>query len=118
MRIEGDLYYFDNNGRTFTDEGVHKINGKEYCFDKKGAMEKENRWVFVDGNWKYWLTSGKFPKNSWLRLDGVTYYLDKEGNAVEGWYQIDEKWYYFNEDKVMEVNAWIEDYYVDASGVW
>ena len=32
MRIEGDLYYFDNNGRTFTDEGVHKINGKEYCF--------------------------------------------------------------------------------------
>lgn len=118
MRIEGDLYYFDNNGRTFTDEGVHKINGKEYCFDKKGAMEKENRWVFVDGNWKYWLTSGKFQKNSWLRLDGVTYYLDKEGNAVEGWHQIDEKWYYFNEDKVMEVNAWIEDYYVDASGVW
>lgn len=48
----------------------------------------------------------------------MTYYLDKEGNAVEGWYQIDEKWYYFNEDKVMEVNAWIEDYYVDASGVW
>ena len=74
MRIEGDLYYFDNNGRTFTDEGVHKINGKEYCFDKKGAMEKENRWVFVDGNWKYWLTSGKFREceTSIEEFDGIS----------------------------------------------
>ena len=118
MEIGDSQYYFDENGRTFTDQSVHEIEGKVYCFDKKGAVEKENRWVKVDGKWKYWLTSKEFQKNSWLNLYGATYYLDEEGNAATDWKQIDGKWYYFNEDAAMVTNTWIGDYYVDETGVW
>lgn len=49
FEIDGKDYYFDENGRTFTDAAVHGIDGIEYCFDIKGAVETTSRWVKVDG---------------------------------------------------------------------
>ena len=118
MKIDDGWYYFDENGRTFTDESVHEIDGKPYCFDAKGAVEKENRWVKVNGKWKYWLVTGEFQKDSWLKLNDVSYYLDEQGNVVIGWKQIDDSWYYFNEDGTMATDSWIGEDYVDVSGAW
>ena len=95
-----------------------KIDGKPYCFDEKGAVEKENQWVKVDGKWKYWLVTGDFQKSSWLNLDGVFYYLDEQGNVAIGWKQIDDNWYYFKENGTMAADSWIGENYVDATGVW
>ena len=103
---------------TFTDESVHEIDGKPYCFDEKGAVEKENQWVKVDGKWKYWLVTGDFQKSSWLNLDGVFYYLDEQGNVAIGWKQIDDNWYYFKENGTMATDSWIGEDYVDATGAW
>ena len=116
--VQNHWYYFDENGRTFTDESVHEIDGKPYCFDEKGAVEKENQWVKVDGKWKYWLVTGDFQKSSWLNLDGVFYYLDEQGNVAIGWKQIDDNWYYFKENGTMATDSWIGEDYVDATGAW
>ena len=118
MEIDDTWYYFDENGRTFVRQGIHEIDGKVYCFDEKGALEKQNQWVEIGGKWKYWMVNGEYYKEEWLNLDGETYYLDENGDAVTGWKEIKEKWYYFNENAAMAKDTWIGDYYVDISGVW
>lgn len=37
---------------------------------------------------------------------------------VIGWKQIDDSWYYFNEDGTMATDSWIGEDYVDVSGAW
>ena len=118
LELEGKEYYFDENGRTFTDAGVHKIDGVEYCFDKKGAIEAESRWVKVNGKWKYWLSSGEFKKKTWFYDKDNWYYLDDKGNAVIGWKWISGKCYYFDKNGAMAADVWIGDFYVDSSGAW
>ena len=97
MKIDDGWYYFDENGRTFTDESVHEIDGKPYCFDAKGAVEKENRWVKVNGKW---------------------YYFDASGWMVTGWQKVGDNWYYLYNDGVMASDTWIGEDYVDATGAW
>lgn len=41
MRIEGDLYYFDNNGRTFTDEEFTKLMEKSIALTRKAQWKKK-----------------------------------------------------------------------------
>lgn len=49
-------------------------------------------------------------KDGWKYSDGYNYYT--------GWHQIDGNWYYFNEDKTMVQNTWVNGYYLDSKGVW
>ena len=118
MEIGGAWYYFDENGRTFTDQGAHEIDGIPYCFDSRGALETKERWVLVNGNWKWWLPTGEYYREDWLTQGEKNYYLDEQGNAVKGWQQIDGNWHYFDENCALVKDTWIGNYYVDESGIW
>lgn len=117
-QIDGQWYYFDENGRTYTDQGAHEIDGKVYCFDQKGALATENRWVQVGGKWRYWLTEAEYYKNDWLNQGDSWYYLDKNGDAATGWREIRGNWFYFYSDCAMASDIWIDNYYVNEFGVW
>ena len=116
--IDGVWYYFDSNGRTFTDQGAHEIDGKIYCFDQKGALSTDNRWVQIDGKWRYWLTSAEFFRSDWLEENGNWYYLDQSGDAVTGWKEIRGNWFYFYDNCALATDTWIDNYYVDEMGAW
>ncbi len=118
MEIDGTWYYFDENGRTFTDQGAHEIDGVPYCFDYRGALETQERWAWVNGNWKWWLPTGEYYREAWLNQGEKNYYLDEQGNAVKGWRQIDGNWYYFDENCALMKDTWIGNDYVDESGIW
>lgn len=118
MEIDGAWYYFDENGRTFTDQGAHEIDGIPYCFDSRGALETKERWALVNGNWKWWLPTGEYYREDWLTQGEKNYYLDEQGNAVKGWQQIDGNWHYFDENCALVKDTWIGNYYVDESGIW
>ena len=117
MEIDGKNYYFDENGRTFTDSGNHIIDGIEYCFDEKGAVDVANRWILTDGVWKYW-TDGGYASNEWIESNGNIYYCDVQGRMLTGWQWIDGKCYYFNPSGVLLRDEWIGGHYVDRDGVW
>ena len=117
MEIDGRQYYFDANGRTFTDRGNHDIDGEKYCFDEKGAIDITNRWVEDGPVWRYW-RDGKYVVHDWVEVGGEYYYCDTFGIMVYGWQLINGKFYYFDSKGVMQKNTWIGDYYVDQNGVW
>ena len=116
--IDGRWYYFNENGRVFTDQGAHEIDGKIYCFDQEGALSTTNRWVQVNGKWRYWLTEGEYYKGDWLEENDVWYYLEENGDAVTGWKEIRGNWYYFNANCSLAIDTWIGNYYVNEFGVW
>ena len=118
LDLNGSKYYFDENGRVFTDGKAYMVDGEVLCFDERGALKTENCWVKVEGKWRYWLAERKYQTESWLQDSGRWYYLDKNGDAVTGWKQFGTKWYYFMPDSSMAVDTWIGDYYVNKSGEW
>ena len=118
QEMNGQWYYFDENGRNYTDQGAHEIDGKIYCFDQNGALSTVNRWVQVNGKWKYWLTEGEFYKGDWLEENGNWYYLEQDGEAITGWKEIGGQWYYFNSNCSLATDTWIGNYYVNEFGVW
>ncbi|AQR97773.1 MBL fold metallo-hydrolase [Clostridium saccharoperbutylacetonicum] len=97
---------------------------------------KEN---FIDYGWKtinnkkYYIVNNKISETTgWImekdlnpnikRNDknyNAQYYLDEDFSVVIGWKQIDDNWYYFNSDGIMQT-GWINNngtYYLDDSGV-
>lgn len=97
---------------------------------------KEN---FIDYGWKtinnkkYYIVNNKISETTgWImekdlnpnikRNDknyNAQYYLDEDFSVVVGWKQIDDNWYYFNSDGIMQT-GWINNngtYYLDDSGV-
>ena len=117
MELDGKRFYFDSNGRTYTDGKIHKIDGVEYCFDEKGAIDDSERWIFADDVWKYW-NGGQYICSDWIEIEGVQYYFDAQGTMVTGWQKIDGKDYYFIQDGSLAKDMWINGHYVDKSGVW
>ena len=53
-------------------------------------------------------------------MPGVLFTHKKAPPIAEGaWKQVDEKWYYFNENSLMVTDQTTPDgYYVNADGVW
>ena len=94
-------YYLDNKGNMET--GWDYINGYKYYFDwNSGAML--TGWQFLGNYWYY------FAENSSKQPIGSMF--------SNGWYWINNKCYYFNNDGEMAVNTTIGEYRVDASGAW
>lgn len=84
-----------HNGKRVT--GFAVIGGKTYCFDSNGFM----------------------LKSCFIWHGGNRYYLSKNGNALEGWYDINDYRYYFKEGGaavtgVVSINDTI--YLFDAKG--
>lgn len=102
---EGDnWYYFYGNGEMATE--FIDLGGFSYYFkpnpsDGKAAMVIG--WQYIGGHWFY------FNPNS----DGYKGLMKRAC-----WANIGGNWYYFYYDGTMAHNAYINEYYVNSSGVW
>lgn len=76
-------------------------------------------WEEMDRGWKYINYDGTECANGPYEIDGKWYYFDDEGYRIEGWYKADDGYYrYLN--PYMYINAFItiddKEYYVDGYG--
>ncbi len=108
----GYYYYIENNKPV---HGHKVIKNKNYYFDNQGRMAQSR---FVENY--YFNADGSMAKNAWINLGEDTYYYaDENGQLVDGWKQINGKWYYF--DEIMaNGNKMIGDklYYFNSNGSW
>ena len=145
--ISGKWYYLDSSDGKMYANGKKTIDGKDYCFDRSGAMtigwykysstvkDPETGMIHKYYTWYYCEESGAVHKE-WLRLDGKWYYLDPvNGNRYENnIYTIDGKNYGFDKNGVMatgwyehtatftnpntgKVETYVEKYYFDDNGM-
>lgn len=98
---EGNRYFLaKKNYRMFT--GLHKITGKLYYFDSKGAMVK-NKWVEVkEETWYFFDAEGKALVNKWKSSSGKKYRLGSDGIMLLGLQKVGKKTYYFNPSTTQE----------------
>lgn len=89
-----------------------------YYLNSNGSMKANE--AFTDGGKLYFFRSwGGAYKNCWYTSSGKKYYLHDNSAAYQNeWLKADGKWYYFQSDSTMATDTWIDNYYVDASGVW
>ncbi len=96
--IEGQTYYFDDEGRMVT--GLEEINGATYYFGdvKDGVMKKG--WVELPENmdepddetvWHYFDNNGKRIENQIDKKISGHYYTFQNGKMVTGWFKLPQE---------------------------
>lgn len=126
----------DNDSKTSTTATKDETKPVDKLNKTLADEPKEN---FIDYGWKtinnkkYYIVNNKISETTgWIREKdlnpniksndknyNVQYYLDEDFSVVVGWKQIDDNWYYFNSDGIMQT-GWINNngtYYLDDSGV-
>ena len=113
---DGKWTFADSNGEAYKNKWAAVVNP----YAKKEAGHSEFDWFFFDEN--------GFMMTGWVLDAGRWYYLNPvsdgtQGRMLTGWQLIDGKWYYLNTVSdgtkgAMITDAWIDNYYVDANGVW
>lgn len=132
--IDGNWYVFDNNGYMYT--GWYNDNGTWYYLADSGAM-LANQWVgnYYLGASGAMLTSTTTPDGYYVGFDGAWipnygqitegwqqnsigwWYQNADGTyLINGWMNIDNVYYYFDNNGYMAANAWIGNYYVGSNG--
>ncbi|MBY0754265.1 C40 family peptidase [Clostridium sardiniense] len=117
--IDGKTYYFvDKDGEMFTGWLKYEDNNEWHYFDKNGVMQ--TGFIKVDGKTYYLNKDGARVKYT-QAIDGKTYYFNGSGVMLTGWIQFssNNKWRYFNEDGVMQTGFIKVDgntYYLDKDG--
>ena len=121
-------YYYSSSDSDYAHGGTRYIEGEYYYFDNNGRM-KANYWINEDGNWYYAGSDGAYVRG-WNKIGGVWYYFAPENTFMYsgGRYKIDGKYYYFSDSGAM-LTGWIKDfvsygdgydytnwYYADSSG--
>lgn len=60
------------------------------------------------------------PKGTWMQTNGKWWFKYGSGGYAKNWEQLDDKWYYFDDQGWMKENTWIQPdgnyYYLSASG--
>ncbi len=74
----GWKYVFPDN--KFMKDGIHSIDGSDYCFDKDGYLLKG--WISLGGNRYYADGSGVLQKSKWISYRGVMYYMKEDGRMA------------------------------------
>ena len=141
QKIDGDTYYFDQNGYRAT--GFKSIGGKTYYFDSDGKMllrwKRINgrkylfdpvdghmhtgwEWVSEKNAWYYLSPQTGYLLEGWLDQGGKRYYLAPvDFYAVTGWQFIGGKWYFFDTKNCDMKTGWLTDsgktYYLASNGV-
>ncbi len=77
---------FIRNGNSVL-KGWQTINGKRYYFDANGFQWTEEKgWLVIRNNWYYFDESqNDSVHQGFLELNGHTYYLNGNGQALKGW---------------------------------
>ena len=99
LRIDNYWYYFNNEGYVLQ-AGWQKVGGTLYYFNPKNGRMASNEWIegkFISkdgsqtyayqadwkqtesGGWIYQDTSGYYPKNKTVKIDGKKYKFDANG---------------------------------------
>lgn len=87
-----------------------------YAFDDNGYMI--TGWWWIDGDWYYFDPNGAMH-TGWLQdADGTWYLLDDGGAMRTGWCEVSGAWYYLYSNGAMAADTWVDNQYLDASGVW
>ena len=135
-KINGRSYTFNNNAdvtntQWIAMDGTWKLakdgriatgwqtwENNLYYLNSDGSMKANE--AFTDGGKLYFFRSwGGAYKNCWYTSNGKKYYLHDNSAAYQNeWLKADGKWYYFQSDSTMAIDTWIDNYYVNASGVW
>lgn len=90
--------------------------------DVSSSEVAEKSWVKVDGVWYYRDKDGKdVYKNAWGKVDGLWYRFDEKGAMLaEQWVKVGEEWYWVNANGRLSQNEWVyvndEWYFANASG--
>lgn len=98
----GWWYSFADGG--FASDGIYRIEGKDYSFDKSGYLASEGWYTLSDADssvhWYYVLSDGSVARSQWISgsyyvgADGFMltdtftpdgYYVDKSGNWIPGY---------------------------------
>ena len=61
-------------------DGIHSIDGSDYCFDKDGYLLKG--WISLGGNRYYADGSGVLQKSKWISYRGAMYYMKEDGRMA------------------------------------
>ena len=93
---------------------------------KNDAAQTSGTWEKSGKNWKYKLANGKYATSKWVDIEYKTYYFNKNGNMLKGWYQLkvpgytEKQWVYLDAtDGYLWKNATTPDgYYVGLDGVY
>lgn len=114
--------YYDSYGYKVTNEWRKGADNQWRYLGSNGEMAV-NCWV---DNTYYLDSSGRMVTNQWLKVssqDGYGgyewYYFGDSGKAVmDTWSKIDNKWYYFDANGIMQT-GWVDDdmYYCGEDGV-
>lgn len=62
-------------------------------------IKVEQGWVKNETGWWYRNADGSWPRNKWLKLNGIWYYFNDLGYAETGWKKLNDRWYYLNPKK-------------------
>ena len=136
LQIQGNIYYFMEDGSLYTETGWTFLDNDWYYFDMDHTAHREwlrwnNKWYYMDedgvmqtgiltiqGN-KYYLKSGGAMALGWEWVDDGWYHFSKSGSACLGWELINGAWYYFDHEGVMQTGMQCignKKYYLDSNG--
>ena len=85
-----------------------EATGEEISAVKSGKSsaysweDSENHWklLYLDTKEKAW----KYAKDRWVQIGHRFYFFDANGNAMEGWFQDEGKWYFAEYDNLKRNN--------------
>ncbi|RII35035.1 glycoside hydrolase [Clostridium chromiireducens] len=107
--------FFNNKvGHQFTETGnIVGIDGKvDVNSFNEGILLKNNSyletWINDKNKWWYKHKDGTCTKGAWEFIDGKWYYFNEEGIMQTGWIKVDYKWYHLDNNGAMET-GWIKD---------
>lgn len=115
--IDGNTYYFNKDG--YKQTGYLYQGNDCYYFDSNGVMQKN----YFDGN-AYFGKDGNTIKNQWQNVDGYGWmYFDASGYKYRAWedggynsYYIDEEYYLFDNQGIMQTNKEFGNRYYGEDG--
>lgn len=122
-QLGNDWYYLSIFNGTMLHGWVVDQTGQSAFLDPKtGKMVKG--WVSDNGNWYYLNEHGYMIVSDWKYIIDRWYYFDEDGVMQVGWLQLGNDWYYLNpkSDGYMGamVTGWLKDkgywYYLQSNG--
>ena len=107
--VDGNYYYFSSSNQKAAN-GVKTTGGYTYRFEDFKLVE--GQWVTSGENLKY-MYAGRWCKNQWVTVNGVSYCFDGKAHAYIGVQKPTnhDKYYVFD-----ETGAWLENY--NGSYTW
>lgn len=78
-----------------------KSAGHKFLRPKYGEQFEE-KWIQINDSWKYQLSDGSFATNTWKQINNIWYYFDENSHMVTGWLYKDSQWYYLSDSGAMK----------------